>query len=389
MQMVPDLSVVIPTRNERDNIFPLMRSLRSALKGIRADILVIDDSDDATPQMVAKAAKAFQNSRFHIHIIHREPGEARAGGLATAVTVGLYQAEARYVAILDADLQHPPQHLRSLYRQAVNQDVDVAIATRYLPGGSYEGLDGPMRRWISVGLKWVAKIAFPDQLLGISDPLGGFFLIRRELLNDVTLRPIGYKISLELLVRCRWSNVTEMPYHFRARANGQSKSDIKQGLLVLQHMLRLICEVPNAARFWKFCFIGGIGAIINLTVLSLALNAHTATWLAWFLGTEVSVFTNFFLHELVTRRDTIVTKPVAPLLQRFASYHTTVGISICCTGLLFILLVPLLHVPLLAQGIALLGGTALYYWAAKRHVFSPSLRPFLPLRSLSTLIARS
>jgi transposase len=242
-----ELTVVIPTRNERDNIMPLLHALREALDGLRAEIIFVDDSDDDTPEVI-KEASAMETSLFHVHLEHREPGIARAGGLATAVVHGLNRAQAAYVAVIDADLQHPPEQMRALYERAVSQHADLVVASRYIKGGSYGGLAGVGRRRVSVGLKWTAKLLFPGQLLRLSDPLGGFFLLRRALLADVSLRPIGYKILLEILLRCPWRHVFEVPYHFQARTAGQSKATMQQGVLALRHMLRLWREVPAAGR---------------------------------------------------------------------------------------------------------------------------------------------
>ncbi|HLG77141.1 MAG TPA: glycosyltransferase, partial [Ktedonobacteraceae bacterium] len=269
LSLVCDLSVVIPTRNERDNIEPLLRVLKSALDGIRVEVLFVDDSDDDTPRVVREAARTFGSSSFHVHIEHRAKGPARAGGLATAVDLGMSLAQAKYVAVLDADLQHPPEQLRVFYEQAVLQDVDMVLASRYIKGGGYQGLDGFSRVFYSVGLKWTAKICFPEHLMRVSDPLGGFFLLRRSLLTNVTLRPIGYKILLEILIRCPWRSLVEVPYHFQARANGQSKASMKQGVQVLQHIWRLVKEVPDAARVWKISALLLINAIVVLMLLLL------------------------------------------------------------------------------------------------------------------------
>jgi len=250
-----DLSIVVPTRNEHANIWPLLESLHTALPGLRVEVIFVDDSDDDTPDVIEDAAKTMSSSLFQIQLEHRLAGEARAGGLATAVVQGLNRAQAEYVAVLDADLQHPPEQLRVLYDQAVAQNVDLVVASRYIKGGSYQGLAGVRRRCISVGLKWTAKLLFPEHLLRISDPLGGFFLLHRSLLADVSLRPIGYKILLELLIRCPWRQVLEVPYHFRVRAHGQSKATLRQGIQALQHMLRLWREVPTAGRFWKISLL--------------------------------------------------------------------------------------------------------------------------------------
>lgn len=264
-----DLTVVIPTRNERDNIMPLLHALREALDGIRVEIIFVDDSDDDTPFLIENASAAMGTSMFHVYLERRQPGIARAGGLATAVVHGMNRAQAACVAVLDADLQHPPEQLRVFYDQAVAQNVDLVVASRYIKGGSYQGLAGVGRRWISVGLKWTAKLLFPAHLLHISDPLGGFFLLRRSLLSNVSLRPIGYKILLEILLRCPWQHVLEVPYHFQARAHGQSKATTQQGILALRHMLRLWREVPAAGRIWKISFLLLLNVLITLTLFTV------------------------------------------------------------------------------------------------------------------------
>src|SRR5713226_6174449 len=264
-----DLTVVIPTRNERDNIMPLLHALREALDGMRVEIIFVDDSDDDTQLIIKDATVAMETSMFHLHLEHRSAGDARAGGLATAVVHGMNRAQAEYVAVIDADLQHPPEQLRVFYDQVVAQNADLVLASRYIKGGSYQGLAGVGRRFISVGLKWTAKLLFPEQLLRISDPLGGFFLLRRSLLANVSLHPIGYKILLEILIRCQWRQVLEVPYHFRTRAHGQSKANMQQGILALQHMQRLWREVPAAGRVWKISILLLLNVLIALALFNV------------------------------------------------------------------------------------------------------------------------
>ena len=259
-----DLSVVIPTRNERDNIVPLLAALEQALDNVSVEVIFVDDSDDDTPQVIGEAAKAMNSSQLFIQLEHRLPGPARSGGLATAVVEGLSSAKAEYITVLDADLQHPPALLRTFYDQAVTQQVDLVLASRYIKGGSTGGLDGFSRHFFSVGLKWLAKHLFPGQLSGVSDPLGGFFLLKRALLQDVVLRPIGYKILLEILLRCSWQDLVEVPYHFQERKYGQSKADFNQGVMTLKHMARLFREIPAAGRVWK------ISALLLFNLLMVA-----------------------------------------------------------------------------------------------------------------------
>src|SRR5262249_14252517 len=151
------------------------------------EIIFVDDSDDETPERVKEVALNQSTSSFHVHLEYRVKGPDRAGGLATAVTLGLRKAQGRYVAVIDADLQHPPTQLRVLYNEAIKQDVDLVLASRYIKGGSRGGLDGVGRVFFSIGLKRVAKLLFPGQLSCISDPLGGFFLLKRSILKDVVL----------------------------------------------------------------------------------------------------------------------------------------------------------------------------------------------------------
>jgi cellulose synthase/poly-beta-1,6-N-acetylglucosamine synthase-like glycosyltransferase len=266
-----DLSVVIPTRNEQDNIRPLLEALCDALQGLAVEIIFVDDSDDDTPEIIKDVARTMDITQFHIRLEHRLAGSERAGGLATAVVFGMSRTQAHYVAVIDADLQHPPAQLRVFYDRAVAKNVDLVLASRYIKGGSYQGLAGAGRRFISFGLKWTAKLLFPERLWNISDPLGGFFLLRRSLLTDVSLRPIGYKILLELLLRCQWHTVLEVPYHFQTRAHGQSKANMRQGTMALHHMARLLLEVPYVGCVWKV----SITLLLNILVTAILLIIHT------------------------------------------------------------------------------------------------------------------
>src|SRR5258708_39105619 len=148
--VIRDLSVVIPTRNEHDNVRPLLAALCEALHSLYVEVIFVDDSDDDTPEMIKDAARTMNTSQFQIRLEHRLPGSAREGGLATAVVYGMGRAQAHYVAVIDADLQHPPEQLRVFYDRAIAQDIDLVLASRYIEGGSYLGLAAACRRFYSV-----------------------------------------------------------------------------------------------------------------------------------------------------------------------------------------------------------------------------------------------
>lgn len=228
----PALSLVIPVRNERDNVRPLLAEVRAVLDGIAWEAVFVDDSDDGTADVVE--AEGACDPR--VKLVRRT---VNTGGLAGAVMAGFARARGRFVCVLDGDLQHPPARIPGMLVKAQASAADVVIASRYIRGGSMGGLDGPSRWFYARGLRALARAAFPQRLRGVSDPLGGFFIVRRDLVCGVTLRPRGYKILLEILVRCRPRTVREVPYRFQPRRHGETKADLRQGIEFLRHLWTL------------------------------------------------------------------------------------------------------------------------------------------------------
>lgn len=228
----PAVSLVIPTLNERENVKPLLAEVCAALNGACWEAIFVDDSKDGTDHVIARVA----SDDPRVQLLHRTgPGLSLAG----AVVAGIERARGDYICVLDADLQHPPDRIPEMLEVAHRSGADIVIASRYVPGGSAGGLAGPLRRLYSVGLKLLSRLLFPRRLAGITDPLGGYFLVRRGVVQGVPLRPLGYKILLEVLVRTRWKLVREIPYQFQPRRYGSSKADLPQGIWFLRHLLRL------------------------------------------------------------------------------------------------------------------------------------------------------
>ncbi len=223
------LCIVTPTYNEEQNIKALVDQIDKALTGVDHRIVVVDDSTDSTPQVV----RAMMESNPNITLIHRDNGKSQ-GGLSTAVLAGFREASvSNYICVIDADLQHPPHKIVELFERAVQTNADIVIASRYIPGGSNEGLNGPLRKLVSIGSACLARMVFPVRLGKITDPLGGFFLFKASLISNAELKPLGFKILLDILMRTDWKKVEEVPYQFRARANGTSKATFTQGKLFL------------------------------------------------------------------------------------------------------------------------------------------------------------
>jgi dolichol-phosphate mannosyltransferase len=234
-----DVSLIIPTRNEEQNLPALLAKLADVLHESSYEIILVDDSDDATAQVAPQLAA---KHGLNLSVIHRE-GAERGGGLSTAVLAGVAAAYGDYVCVMDADLQHPPELIAGMIEAARRGDADIVIASRYVEGGSDAGLSSRARRLISFASKSLVKTVFRGRLRSVSDPLSGFFLARRSLLNKTALRPIGFKILLDILVRSNWRLMEEVPLRFERRAAGASKATLHQGRDFLSHVTRLFWEV--------------------------------------------------------------------------------------------------------------------------------------------------
>ncbi|MCW2762838.1 MAG: dolichol-phosphate mannosyltransferase, partial [Marmoricola sp.] len=175
----PGVTVLVPTRNERGNVAALVHRLQEALPAGQARILFVDDSDDGTQDEVAHAASL---SDLDVQVIHRSAGE-REGALGGAVLRGLRATDSPWVVVMDADLQHPPEVVPALLAEAMALDADVVVASRHVPGGDEAGLSGLTRVLVSRASITASKLLFPRRLAGISDPMSGFFVVRRDRLD--------------------------------------------------------------------------------------------------------------------------------------------------------------------------------------------------------------
>lgn len=227
--------MVVPTRHERGNVTPLAARVADALRptGLAWQLLFVDDSDDDTPALLADIAAR----RSEVDVLHRL-ADARHGGLSGAVLAGLGASASRWVAVMDGDLQHPPEVLAALLEPLRSGRSDLVVASRHAPGGSPGGLAGPWREFVSGAARRAAWAVFP-RARRVSDPLGGFFAFDRAIVADVPLRPHGFKILLEVIVRGRWSRLAEVPYCFAARTDGRSKAGLREGLRFARHMGQL------------------------------------------------------------------------------------------------------------------------------------------------------
>jgi putative flippase GtrA len=291
----PAVSVVVPTRNEADNVRPLVEQLRAALGSTPGEIIFVDDSDDDTPRVVRELSEADPDG---VRLVHRT-GAERTGGLGGAVTAGLATARAPWVVVMDGDLQHPPSTVPELLAAGQVDRADAVVASRYRARGRVTGLGGVFRRIVSRASGTLARIFFPVRLRAVTDPMSGFFAVRRDALDTTALRPDGYKILLEMVVRGRLNRVTEVPYTFQPRQAGESKASFREGLRYLRHLglLRLAATRHPASplgRLAGFAVAGAIGTGVNSAALwALGEVAGLPYLMAAFLAVQIAIVWNF------------------------------------------------------------------------------------------------
>ena len=306
------VTVIIPTFNESANVRELLRQLTDAVPArLPCEVLFVDDSTDDTPEVIRAAA---QDCPFPVGVIHRETPE---GGLGGAVVEGLKAAGSDWIVVMDADLQHPPALIPDLVAAGERGSADLVVASRYTEGGSRAGLAGGYRVAVSRAATWLTKGIFPGRLRGISDPMSGFFAIRRSAVTAEALRPLGYKILLELAVRCRPEQPAEVPFVFRDRFAGESKSTAKEGLRFLRHLVELRTASP-VARMIAFGLIGLTGFVPNLLALYGLTAAGTHYLAAEVVANQFGVLWNFLLIEVLLFRSRRAHRHWADRVGRFA-----------------------------------------------------------------------
>jgi dolichol-phosphate mannosyltransferase len=202
---------------------------------------------------------------------------------------------------MDADLQHPPEINASLLK-ALDDGADMAIGSRYVPGGGVPNW-GLLRRIISKGASSIAHLFLPS-IRKIKDPMSGFYMFKREAMGTTEFKPTGYKILLEMLVMGNFKKVVEVPFIFEDRSSGRSKMKARQQIDYLKHVFSLMRRKGEVTRIFKFIGVGLSGTVVNLAVLALVSELTTWTkYVAEIPGIEISIITNFLLNDFFTFKD--------------------------------------------------------------------------------------
>jgi dolichol-phosphate mannosyltransferase len=290
-----ELCVVIPTLNEAANVEPLLERLGLALAGIEWEAIFVDDgSSDGTPELLTRIAQADRRVRMIRRIGRR--------GLSSAVVEGALASTTPVIAVIDADLQHDERILPTLFRAVANGE-ELAIGTRY-------GSNGSTGDWNESRLKisrFATALASPIMKTRLSDPMSGFFAVRRDVLLEAAprLSNVGYKILLDLVASAqRPLRVTEVGYTFGTRVAGESKLDEMVALEYLELLLDKTVGRFVPVKLVQFGAVGMLGVGVHLVLLDLALNALGLAF-SWSQATAVigAMTFNFALNNRFTYRD--------------------------------------------------------------------------------------
>ena len=316
----PELTVVVPTFNERANIPLLVARLQRTLDGIDWEVIFVDDN---SPDGSAAAARALGEPDARVRCIRR----IGRRGLAGACLEGMLASQARFVAVMDADLQHDETLLAAMLERLRRGDVDLAVASRYVGNGSAQGLAGRRASYS----RWSTDLARKLLRVNLTDPMSGFFMIRRSAVEELApkLSSQGFKILLDIVATAGGTlRIAELPYVFRERQHGESKLDARIVLDFFALVLAKLTDDAVSFRFLMFCFVGLTGVFIHMASLAAIVDLGGLNFgPAQAAATIGAIAWNFALNNALTYRD-----------QRLAGWSFVTGLVrfevICAVGAL-------------------------------------------------------
>jgi dolichol-phosphate mannosyltransferase len=354
------VSVIIPTYREAENLPVLIPRLAGVLQaaGLTAEIVIVDDASDDGTEAVCRELAAVHPVRLIVR-----QGER---GLATAVLRGLAEASGEVVVVMDADLSHPPEKVPELCRLILADQADFVIGSRYVPGGGTDEAWGWLR-WLNSRV--ATCLAWP--LTSAHDPMAGFFALGRATYETAraNLDPIGYKIGLELIVKCRCRRIAEVPIAFSNRLHGKSKLDWKEQVRYLLHLRRLYAyRIGSLARPMQFLIVGATGAVVDLFAFAALLYALPETT-ARAVAIWIAMTWNFALNRCLTFEDA----RGRPLIVQYILFVAACLCGAVINWSVFVALIEfvpfLADHPLLPAAVGILCGAASNYLLSRYIVF--------------------
>ena len=348
------VTVVVPTYEEVENIPHLVDRLARvrATSGIDLELLLMDDdSRDGSAELVERLALPW------VRMVVRTEDR----GLSQAVLDGLRRSERDVLVVMDADLSHPPERIPDML-DALGEGAEFVVGSRFAEGGSTDD-DWGLFRWLNSRV--ATLLAFP--LTPLKDPMSGFFALRRSTFAAASeLNPVGYKIGLELVVKCGCQRLVELPIHFADRRLGESKLSLKEQLRYLQHVRRLYnFKFGTWSHLAQFLAVGVSGLAVNLALLTLFLALHLARGPAIALAIAVSMLWNFALNRRFSFSYARSQSLLAQLLGFVAACSLGAVVNYFTTSALW----ALFDVKQLAAALGVAAGTAFNFVASRFVVF--------------------
>lgn len=325
-------SLIIPTYNEGSNVGEMIQILSEILDSAipeEYELIVVDDN---SPDRTWKIAQELTSQYPQLRVMRRE----REKGLSTAVIRGWQVARGEILGVIDADLQHPPEILLQIWSEMV-KGADLGIASRHVEGGGVSEWSFA-RRFLSRGAQMLGLVILPEVMSRLSDPMSGYFMVRRSAIVGKPLSPVGYKILIEVTARgaIRW--IAEVGYVFRERQVGESKVTWKQYVEYIQHLLRLRLDLWPVKRFFRFGVVGFSGVFVDMGMLYLLSDPSTLGWgltRSKILASEVAIVNNFLWNDAWTFADfSSQQKGWRKRLKRFLKFNV-----VCLAGLILNVLV--------------------------------------------------
>lgn len=292
----PQLAVVVPTFNERDNVAHLVERLAEVLKGIRWEVIFVDDD---SPDSTAALARSLASQDGRVRCLQR----LGRRGLSTACIEGILSTSAPYVAVIDGDMQHDERLLSPMLSALANEELDLVVGSRYVEGGGVGAWDASRAR-ISRFATRLGRRFVPENL---TDPMSGFFMIRTEVFHSIVrqLSGVGFKILLDIFASAqRPLKFRELPYQFRARHAGESKLDSQVAWEYAMLLLDKLVGRYVPVRFVAFSIVGALGMIVHLLVLTVSYRFAGGEFVASNIAaTTVAMTFNYAVNNALTYRD--------------------------------------------------------------------------------------
>ncbi|MGQ9787973.1 MAG: glycosyltransferase [Candidatus Hadarchaeaceae archaeon] len=345
------LSIIVPTYNEAENLERLVNGIFKTLQGSDFELVVVDDG---SPDGTGKLADGLALKKKNMIVIHR-PAKL---GLGTAILDGIAAANGEIIGVIDADLQHPPEILKTMWARA-EEGADIVVASRYVDGGSIEGWSLP-RKIISKGALWLSHLFLP-QTKNVRDTLSGYFIFKKDVIKNAAIDVKDFKLLVEILVKGRYGKVVEVPYTFSARVAGKSKLGTRQMFSYVKQLLRL-----SNYRILKFMTVGVSGIAVNNGVLWLLVSLNIMSpFFAEIFSIESSILSNFTLNNLWTFKG----RKSGGIIYRLLKYHGSVLVGAIVNYAVFVLLLTAgLHI-LVANTIGILVGFIFNYLLSETFVW--------------------